>query len=114
MPPSVGELIFQLNSSKGQRDFPLAWLITLVTENCAQWQKVLQGAMETAVVVIVLDRLWLRSNQHWLESTMVTLSVQATLYLRGGGSAPQGKDARVTSLQRARVFAQYKAYVREP
>ena len=110
----TGELIYQLNSAKGPRDFPLSWLIALVTENCAQWQKVLQGAAETAVVLLVLDKLWLRSNDHWLESLLDTLSIQATLYVdaaqRKLGSAG---DERISALQRAQAFTRYKAAVRD-
>ena len=74
-----GLIIYNLLGSSTEASFVRSWLIALGVENARQWQDILRAALQSAVLMFVLDRMWVMSNAAWVEQHVDYLSVQATL-----------------------------------
>ena len=61
------------------RSFGISWAMNQVTE----WQDVAKEALKAAVVMAILERLYLSPNAQWLEQHIDYLSVQAIVAERG-------------------------------
>ena len=76
---TYGLLIYELLGIATEASFVKSWLIALGVENARQWQDILRAALQAAVLMFVLDRMWIMSNAAWVEQHVDYLSVQATL-----------------------------------
>jgi hypothetical protein len=64
---AYGRIVFELLGMRAEAQFLRSWLVALGIDNALQWQAVLTALLHGALVILVIDRLWLVSNSRWIE-----------------------------------------------
>jgi hypothetical protein len=80
---AYGKLAFDQLGAAAEQSFLRSWLVALGVDNASQWRDVLYEVLKGALLLSLLDRLWLLHNVAWLEDHVDVLSVHATLLASG-------------------------------
>ena len=66
-------------------------------DQATQWQSVVQSAVQTAILLTMLDRLGFMTSMQWLEGHMDQVSVQASMLFGAGRPVGMGLVQRTTA-----------------
>jgi hypothetical protein len=75
-----GILIYRLLGPEVERSFTRSWGISYGMDAARQWKDLVQEMFKAAVVMLILERLYLTRNTQWLEHYVDYLSLQALLF----------------------------------
>ena len=67
LPCADGMLIYRLLGDDAQQSFAKSWGISYGINAAAEWKDVAIEAAKAAVILAILERLYLTSNASWLE-----------------------------------------------
>jgi hypothetical protein len=76
---AYGRLVYNLLGAKASRDFSNSWGIGVAMSQASDASGLVTAALQAALIVTILEALWLISNVNWLESYVDFVSVQATV-----------------------------------
>jgi hypothetical protein len=65
---AYGRIIYELLGMRAEAQFLRSWLVALGIDNALQWQAVLAALLRGALVILIVDRMWLMSNWRWIEA----------------------------------------------
>jgi hypothetical protein len=80
---AYGRLVYNLLGAKAFEDFTTGWGIGVGLGQLNDAKGLLTAALQAALLLTVLEALWLQPNGSWLESYVDFASVQATVAQRG-------------------------------
>ena len=80
---AYGRLVYNLLGAAAFRDFSNSWGIGVALGQANDAQGVVTSAMQAALLLTILEALWLVPNGRWLEGYIDFVSVQATVAQRG-------------------------------
>ena len=80
---AYGRLVYNLLGPAAFRDFSNSWGIGVALGQANDAQGVVTSAMQAALLLTILEALWLVPNGRWLEGYIDFVSVQATVAQRG-------------------------------
>ena len=69
---TYGALIYRQLGPSAESEFAKTWGIGFALDNATEWQDVLQTAVQTALVVVILDALRLSRSATWFEEVRAT------------------------------------------
>ncbi len=95
-----GILIYRLLGAETEAAFARSWGVSYGLNAVSEWREVAREALKGALIIAVLESLYLTRNLHWLEDSIDHMSLQALLFGRAG--APLGV------LRRARMFFEFQ------
>ena len=79
---TYGMLIYRLAGAQEEAAFARSWGVSYGMNAATEWRDVLKEALNGALVLVVLETLYLTRNVHWLEEHIDLLSLQALLFGR--------------------------------
>ncbi len=74
-----GALVYRLMGDAAEGSFTRGWGVALAISQATQFQSLLLVALESALLLTVLETLWLVSNRPWFEAHIDYASVHALL-----------------------------------
>ncbi len=77
---TYGMLVYKLLGASAQDSFARSWGVSYGVGAAAEWKEVGKEALKAAVVLIILERLFLTRPAAWMEAHIDYLSVQALLF----------------------------------
>ena len=80
---AYGRLVYNLLGPTAFRDFSNSWGIGVALGQANDAQGVVTSALQAALLLTILEALWLVPNGRWLEGYIDFVSVQATVAQRG-------------------------------
>jgi hypothetical protein len=80
---AYGRLCYNLLGPAATRDFSNSWGIGVALGQANDAQGVVTSALQAALLLTILEALWLVPNGRWLEGYVDFVSVQATVAQRG-------------------------------
>ena len=81
---TYGALIYRLLGGNAEESFARSWGISYAMNAVTEWDDIVQEAIKGAVVMVIMERLFLTRNASWLEDHIDYLSLQALLFKRAG------------------------------
>jgi hypothetical protein len=73
-------LVYQQLGPSAEGEFAKTWGIGFALDNVSEWRDVLLTAVQTALVVVVLDALRWTTSAKWFEQHIDFMSLQCSLY----------------------------------
>ena len=83
---TYGSLVYRLMGDEAQSKFAEGWGVGLAISQATQFKDMVIVALQSALVLTVLETLWLVGNKPWLEEHIDFASVQAALLVHSGTS----------------------------
>jgi hypothetical protein len=83
---AYGRLVYNLLGPSAARDFSNSWGIGVALSQANDASGLLTAALQAALLVTILEALWLVPNTNWTESYVDFVSVQASVVVSKGGS----------------------------
>ena len=80
---AYGRLVYNLLGPAASRDFSNSWGIGVALGQANDAKGLVTSAMQAALLLTILEALWLMPNGRWLEGYIDFVSVQATVAQRG-------------------------------
>jgi len=85
---AYGRLCYNLLGAAATQSFTNSWGIGVAFGQANDASGVVMSAVEAALVLTVLEVLWLAQNSNWLETYVDCVSVQATIVATGARRLP--------------------------
>jgi hypothetical protein len=82
---AYGRLVYNLLGARAARDFSNSWGIGVAVSQANDASSLVTAALQAALIVTILEALWLMTNVNWLESYIDFVSVHATVVASQGG-----------------------------
>jgi hypothetical protein len=79
---AYGMLVYELLGERAEQSFARSWGVSYGLQALREWKAIFQAALKAALVVAVLERLFLTPPRTWLEEAVDYHSVQALLFRR--------------------------------
>ena len=73
-------IIYKSLGSDAESQFAQQWGVGYAMDNASEWQDVLQTAVKTALILVILDILRITKDRPWFEEHTDFVSVQAMLF----------------------------------
>ena len=93
-------LIYRLLGAAEESSFARSWGVSYGLNAATEWREVVNEALKAALLLLVLESLYLTRNVHWLEENVDHASLQALLF--GRAAPPLGP------LRRARLYFDFQ------
>ncbi len=82
---AYGRLVYNLLGARAARDFSNSWGIGVAVSQANDASSLVTAALQAALIVTILEALWLMTNVNWLESYIDFVSVHATVVASQAG-----------------------------
>ena len=82
-------LIYKLLGADAESAFARSWGISYGLNAATEWKDIFIETLKAAVILVILERLFLTRPASWLEEHIDYYSIQALLYKRAGLSVWQ-------------------------
>ena len=73
-------LIYKLLGGSAEQEFARSWGVSYGMNAATEWKDVLTEAVKAAVILAIMERLFLTRNSSWLEEHVDYLSLQALMF----------------------------------
>ena len=99
-----GMLIYRLLGPEVEKSFTRSWGISYAMDTARQWKDLVHEMFKAALVMLILERLYLTRNTQWLENYVDYMSVQALQF---------SSSAKATFYRTTNVMFQYHRRLRD-
>ena len=73
-------LIYKLLGDSAERQFARSWGVSYGMNAATEWKDVVTEALKGAIILAIMERLFLTRNSAWLEEHIDYLSLQALMF----------------------------------
>ena len=77
-------LIYKLLGADAESSFARSWGVSYGMNAATEWKEIGREALKAAIVLAIMERLFLTRNSSWLEEHLDYYSLQALLFKRAG------------------------------
>ena len=74
------QLIYELLGESAEQSFTHSWGVSYGVSAAAEWKSIFKASIRAALVIAVLERVYLTTHTEWLEDSVDYFSMQSLLF----------------------------------